>query len=372
MTARHPSKWKDDTVLAISKTAEAFFASRVVPRAALWAERRCVDRELWKQAGSLGLLCCGIPEQYGGGGGSTLHDLAVIETQAAAPDTSMGIHVHSGIVPHYILNYGTESQRQRWLPALASGRSIGAIAMTEPSAGSDLKRMKSRARATDGGFLLSGSKTFITNGSSADLIIVAARTGDTDSTKDISLLVLETEGCAGLTRGEILHKIGQHGADTCELFFDEVLVPAQNVLGDLGHGFAYLMEQLPFERLITAVSALGAMECAVRETIRYARGRAAFGGTLFDLQNTRFVIAEAVTKVRVVRSFVDDCVAAHADGELDSATAAMAKLWATTMQGEVVDACVQVFGGYGYMQEYAIARLYDALLYTSPRPLDRG
>ncbi|MFC8128265.1 acyl-CoA dehydrogenase family protein [Streptomyces sp. NPDC057302] len=328
----------------LRETTRKFLAAQVTPDA-----DQLVDREVWRKAGELGLLCCSIPEEYGGGGADFDADLAVFEEQARAGDTGWGNFVHSGIVAHYLLAYGTEEQKQRWLPGLASGELVGAIAMTEPGAGSDLRGIRTKAVRDGDDFVLSGSKTFITNGGSADLVIVAARTGE-----GLSLIVV-TEG---IRRGRVLDKLGMHAADTSELFFDDVRVPTANLLGAEGRGLSQLMRQLAQERLIIGVMAVTVAERAVAETVAHVKERRAFGEPLIKLQNTRFELAECATLARVGRVFADSCVERHLRGELDAATASMAKWYLTDVQCQVIDRCLQLFGGYGYMREYPIARMY--------------
>ena len=352
------SAWRDDEVRAVGSLAKEFFTELASDRER-WEAQHCVDREIWTRAGALGLLCCSIPEEYGGGGGSFAHDLAVIEGQALVGELSFGISVHSGIVAHYLLAYGTEEQRHRWLPAMASGELVGAIAMTEPSAGSDLKNLKTKAVRQGDSYVVNGAKTFISNGATADLILVAVKTDTSAGARGMSLLVVETADCPGFTRGRVLDKVGLLGQDTAELFFEDVRVPAENLLGEVeGQGFAQLMTQLPQERLYIGLQAVAAMETALAETIAYVKSRQAFGQTIFDFQNTKFVLAECATVTHTARVFIDSCIQRHLDDGLDSATAAMAKWWLTEQQGLVIDKCVQLFGGYGYMREYPIARMY--------------
>ncbi|MCR6485038.1 acyl-CoA dehydrogenase family protein [Amycolatopsis sp. OK19-0408] len=318
-----------------------------------------VDRDVWRRAGELGLLCCSIPEQYGGGGGTFAHDLAVFEAQARLGETGWGNGVHSGIVAHYILAYGTEEQKRRWLPGMASGDLVGAIAMTEPGAGSDLKNIRTRAVLDGDEYVIDGAKTFISNGQQADLVVVVAKTDPAAGAKGISLIVVETAACPGFVRGRVLEKVGLPAADTSELSFEDARVPAGNLLGgEPGRGFGQLMTQLARERLLLGVTAVASAESAVALTTEYVQSRDMFGQSLWDFQNTKFVLAEAATTARVARVFVDDCVRRHLDGELDATTAAMLKWWSTEQYVTIVDRCTQLFGGYGYMREYPIARMY--------------
>lgn len=355
---RRTSPWITGEIATLHDTARRFFADEVPPNAHRWEQQRHVDRSFWKKAGALGLLCPSIPVEYGGGGGSFLHYAAISDAYAQTGDRSWGESVHSGIVAHYLLSYGTDEQKQRWLPPMARGDIVAAIAMTEPTAGSDLKAIRTRATHDGESYVLDGAKTFITNGASADLVVVAAKTDPHAGARGISLLVVETAKSPGFTRGRILDKIGQHGADTSELFFDGVRVPAHNLLGAEGQGFAMLMSQLPQERLIIGIRAVAATECALALTVEHVKQREVFGKPLIEMQNTRFELAECATLARAARVFLDDCIQEHMRGELDTATAAMCKWWLTEVQCQVIDKCLQLFGGYGYMREYPVARLY--------------
>lgn len=324
-SSTYTSGWRDEEVDALGELADTFFARELVPHRERWdAPQHHVDRDVWVKAGELGLLCCSIPEEYGGGGGTYAHDLVVIESQARALDTGFGNMVHSGIVAHYLFAYGTEEQRRRWLPKMAAGSAIAAVAMTEPGAGSDLKAIKTVAVRDGEEYVLNGSKTFISNGSMADLVVVVAKTDPAAGAKGISLIVVETADCPGFIRGRVLDKVGQQGADTSELFFDDVRVPVSNVLGgEEGHGFAQLMTQLAQERLAIGVAAVAMMESAVAETIAYVKTRKAFDQTIFDFQNTKFVLAECQTVAHTSRVFIDSCIERHLLGELDATTTAM-------------------------------------------------
>lgn len=360
-TADYVSAWIDDDMRALAATAQRFCAEEMTPHREAWEAQQHVDRDLWRRAGELGLLCCSIPEEYGGGGGTYAHDLIVLQEQARSLESGWGNSVHSGIVAHYVLAFGTQEQKQRWLPRMASGDLVAAIAMSEPGAGSDLQAITTRAvRDPEGGYRISGSKTFISNGSQADLVIVAAKTDPAAGARGVSLIAVETADCPGFRRGRILDKIGAHAADTSELFFDDAWVPEENLLGGQeGQGFVQLMEHLPQERLVVALTAVVAAEEAVAQTVAYTRERQVFGKPLFDKQNTRFELAECATLAHVARVFVDSCIERHLDGRLDTATAAMAKYWLTEVQGQVIDRCLQLHGGYGYMREYPIARMYE-------------
>jgi acyl-CoA dehydrogenase len=348
----------DDVSVALRETARRFFENEAVPNMQRWAQQRAVDRSFWKAAGDLGLLCIGVPEEYGGGGGSITHDLIMLEEQVRVGEIGFGNIVHSGIVAHYLLNYGTGDQKETWLPAMASGEVIAAIAMTEPGAGSDLANISTTARRDGDHYVINGAKTFITNGGSADLMLVAASTNN-DGGHGISLLLVDTRDCPGFSRGRVLDKIGQHSGDTAELFFTDTRVPVANVLGGHeGQGFAQLMNQLPLERLEIAVVGATMAESAVQLALDYTKQRRAFGKPLFGFQHVRFELAECATLARVARVFVDDCVNKLISGELDTTTASMAKYWVTDTQGQIADRCLQMFGGYGYMTEFPIARLF--------------
>ena len=335
-----------------------FVETELTPNEPRWREQQHVDREAWRKAGELGLLLCAVPAERGGVGADVRYDAVVYEELARGGAMGFGKHVHE-IVAHYVAAYGTPAQQQRWLPRMASGEAIAAIAMSEPGAGSDLQGVRTRAVRDGDAYVVNGSKTFISNGHIADLVLLVCKTDPQAGARGTSLIMVETAGLAGFRRGRILDKIGQKAQDTAELFFDDVRVPAANLLGpEEGRGFAQLMQQLPFERTIIAVSAVATIERAVELTTAYAKERRAFGKALIEMQNTRFKLAECSTIARVGRVFVDDCVRRLMDGTMDATTASMAKWWATEMQCQVVDECLQLFGGYGYMLEYPIARMY--------------
>ncbi|MDE4303908.1 acyl-CoA dehydrogenase family protein [Phaeobacter gallaeciensis] len=359
MTA-HSSPWMTDELAMLQDSCRSFFTAEMAPHEERWQKQGHIDREFWNKAGEFGLLCASVPEEYGGMGGDFRHE-AVITTEQfrAAGFSGFGNSVHSQICAGYILDYGTEDQKQRWLPKMASGEMVCAIAMTEPGTGSDLQNIKTNALRDGNDYVLNGSKTFITNGQQADLIIVVCKTDTTQGAKGISLLVVETEGAEGFARGRNLEKLGLKSQDTSELFFDEVRVPPENLLGGVeGQGFYQLMKALPQERLVIALGAAAVIEKALEDTIAYTSERRAFGQALIEMQNTRFKLAEAKTIAHIARVFLDDCVAKHLRGELDAATASMAKWWVTQMQCDVVDECLQLHGGYGYMLEYPIANMY--------------
>lgn len=353
--------WLDEDVTAFRELARSFCEKELAPHQERWAHEKQVDRELWNKAGDVGLLCLSIPEQFGGGGGTFAHEAVLLQEQARAGDDAWGVAVHNGIVAHYINAYGTTEQKQRWLPKMASGELVAAIAMTEPGTGSDLQGIKTKAIRTGDNYVIDGAKTFITNGAQAGLIIVAAKTNPEEKAAGVSLVVVETEGTEGFRRGRVLDKVGMKGQDTAELFFDNVTVPAENLLGGVeGQGFIQLMQQLPQERLVIAVSAVAAMDLAVQLTIQYTKERTAFGRPLFGFQNTKFVLAEAATEVAVSQAFLDQCITRHLKGELDVTGAAMVKMWTTERLGKVADNCLQLFGGYGYMNEYPIAKAWTS------------
>ncbi|WP_165611555.1 acyl-CoA dehydrogenase family protein [Mycobacteroides franklinii] len=355
----HRSSWMDKDLDALAELARRFFEKECTPNEQRWGRQQSVDRDVWKRAGELGLLCLSIPEEYGGGGGTFAHEAVVAIEQVRALAPSFGGLLHSAIIAHYINAYGTEEQKKTWLPRMASGDVVSAIAMTEPGTGSDLQSIKTKAVKDGDDYLISGAKTFISNGQLADLVVVVAKTDpEGRGAESVSLILVETNR-EGFRRGRNLEKIGQHGQDTCELFFDDVRVPQCNLVGTVeGLGFIQLMQQLPQERLVLAVAATAAIEKTVDLTVAYTKEREAFGRPIFKFQNTQFVLAESDTIKSVAWSFLDDCVTKHLAGELDVPTAAKAKWWLTEQQCKVSDECLQLFGGYGYMQEYPISRLY--------------
>ncbi len=352
------SAWMTPELSAFRDQFRRFLSAELAPRAESWRRAKMVDRDAWRALGDMGALLPSVPEPYGGGGSFAFEAAVIEDISALAPDLATGVSVHSAIVAHYILNYGSDEQKRRWLPKMARGEFIGAIAMTEPGAGSDLQALRTTARRVGNSYVLNGQKTFITNGHAADLIIVVARTGEPGA-KGLSLLVVETAECAGFRRGRSLDKIGLHASDTSELFFDDAIAPPENLLGpEEGLGFAQLMQQLPQERLILAVGSVAAMESAIALTVDYTKQRQAFGKPLFEFQNTAFKLAERQTEAVIARVFVDFCVERLIAGELDTVTASMAKYWCSQKQAETVDECLQLHGGYGYMEEYPIARMF--------------
>ena len=358
----HVSPWMDEELTIMRDAVRRFLEREFVPHMDKWEKQGFIDRDAWNKAGEAGLLCASIPAEYGGGGGNFKHEMVLVEELSYANITGFGNGVHSGIVAHYIHSYGTEEQKQRWLPKMATGELVTAIAMSEPGTGSDLQSVRTTAIRDGDHYVVNGQKTFLTNGQTAELICVVCKTDPSETASGISLVMVETqtvEGEGGFQRGRNLSKIGMKAQDTSEIFFEDVRVPAENLLGGTeGKGFVQLMEQLPQERLIIAAGAVAAIEKALRLTSEYVKERKAFGKRILDFQNTQFRLAERFTEAKVARTFVDDCAMKLAEGKLDNATAAMAKWWTTQKQCEIVDECLQFFGGYGYMLEYPIARMY--------------
>jgi acyl-CoA dehydrogenase len=318
-----------------------------------------VEREVWTEAGEAGLLCLSMPEQYGGMGGDYRHEVALMEVFGRKGVDGFGASLHNAIIAPYIHHYGSEEQKRKWLPRMATGELVGAIAMTEPGTGSDLQGVKTTAKLDGNHYVINGSKTFITNGQTANLIIVVAKTDPSAGAKGTSLIVVETDEVEGFERGRNLDKVGQDAQDTSELFFNDVRVPTSNLIGaEPGRGFFQLMEQLPQERLNIAVQGLATIERALEVTIAYVKERRAFNQRLIDFQNTQFKLAELKTEATVARVFVNWCIEQHLAGKLDAAKASMAKLWVTDLECKLVDECLQLHGGYGYTNDYAIGRMF--------------
>ncbi|MBV8619418.1 MAG: acyl-CoA dehydrogenase family protein [Curvibacter sp.] len=351
---RHP--WMDEQIDQFRIQVRRYIGAELAPRLDGWRRQGYIPRGVWQPFGALGFLLPELAEEWGGAGASLAYQL-VVQDELARAEMPANTAVHT-IAAHYILAYGSEAQRRRWLPRLASGELLAGIAMTEPGCGSDLKSMRTRARREGGHYVIDGAKTFITNGYTANLLVLALRTGEAGS-RGVSLIVLETEDLPGFTVGRRLEKLGQHASDTAELSFEGVRVPVDHLLGgEEGQGFRQLMGQLPYERMLLAVPAAATIERALALTVDYTTQRQAFGQSVAAFQNTRFKLAECATLAHVVRSFVNDCVQRLLDGTLDDEAAYMAKWWTTEQQCKVVDECLQLFGGYGYMAEYPIARLY--------------
>ena len=339
------------------ESVRKFFEQEAVPFHAQWEKDGHIDRALWNKAGEAGMLCSHIPEEYGGMGADFLYSAVVIEEQSRLGLSGVGFSLHSDIVAPYILHYGTEEQKLHYLPKLVSGELVTAIAMTEPGTGSDLQGVKTTAVLDGDEYVINGSKTFITNGWLADLVIVVAKTDPKAGAKGISLFLVEAK-TPGFSKGKRLEKVGMKAQDTSELFFQDVRIPKANLLGKEGMGFVYLMQELPQERLTVGVGAIASAEAALKWTLDYTRERKAFGRPVADFQNTRFKLAEMATEIQVGRVFVDRCLELHLNKRLDVPTAAMLKYWGTDLQCKVIDECVQLHGGYGYMWEYPIARAW--------------
>ena len=351
---QHP--WMDSDIEAFRDQVRRYIATEMSPHLESWRRQGYTPREVWRGFGEMGFMLPEMSEEWGGAGGTLAHQL-VVQDELAAAEMPLNTSVHT-IAAHYIADYGSQKQKERWLPKLVSGEHLAGIALTEPSVGSDLKALRTRARRDGDHYIIDGSKTFISNGFTASLLVMAVRTGD-EGGRGVSLVVIETENLPGFRVGRRLEKLGQHASDTAELFLDGVRIPADHLLGEVeGQGFKQLMSQLPYERMLLCVPAAAAIELAVKLTVDYTKQRKAFGQTIADFQNTRFKLAECATMAHVVRGFVNDCIQRLLDGKLDDEAAYMAKWWCTEQQCRVTDECLQLFGGYGYMAEYPIARLY--------------
>ena len=338
-------------------SVKKMYAKELLPKREQWEENGIVDRDFWLACGANGLLLPDIPEEYGGGGQDFRFNAIVLEETSFAGTTGPAFGVHNDIVAHYINNYAGESLKQQWLPKMASGEAIGAICMSEPSTGSDLKALRTKATPVDGGFLINGSKTFITNGINADVAVVAARVGNDEGASAISLFVIDAKK-EGFVKGRKLDKVGNRSSDTAELFFEDVFVPEENLIGGQGNGFKLMMQELPQERLSISISCQAAAQHAYDITLDYVEQRRAFGKAIKDFQNTRFKLAEIKTQLQVGWAHLDACIMAQINKQLTTNEAASAKLWHSELRGNVVDACLQLFGGYGYIEEYEIARLW--------------
>jgi acyl-CoA dehydrogenase len=346
--------FRDDHEL-FREQARRFIEKEIVPNLAEWEHAGIVPKSIWRKAGEVGLLCSTVPEEYGGSGGDFGHSAVMIEELARVNATAIGFTTHSEIVAPYIVAYGTEEQKQRWLPGMVSGELIGVIAMSEPGAGSDLRSMRTTARRDGDDYLVNGQKTFITNGGNAGLMVTATKLDP--QAKDLTLICVE-EDRPGFAKGKLLEKVGLKGQDTSELFFDNVRVPIENRLGEENEGFKYLTHQLAWERTIIGIRAAACVEALLDETIQYTRDRKVFGKTVFDFQNTRFKLAEVKAQVTMLRVFVDDCLAKAMRGELTAEVGAMCKLMGSEMQGKLLDELLQLHGGYGFMSEYKISRAW--------------
>lgn len=355
-----PSPWMNDELTMFDDSVGRFLAERVSPaRMAAWRAAGIVERTAWEEAADAGLLGISVGVEYGGAGGDFRHEAVLLRRLGLHGADGWSIPLHNAICASYVEKYGTDEQRRRWLPQIASGKLITAIAMTEPGTGSDLQAIRTTAIRAGNGYRLNGQKTFITNGQLADLVIVVAKTDLAAGSKGISLIVIETVIADGFTRGRNLDKIGLEMGDTSELFFDDVMVPSDNLLGNVeGQGMYQLMKELPKERLMIALESIATIESALSVTLDYVNERQAFGKRLIEFQNTQFKLAECKTEATIARVFTDECIGRYLNGSLDAATASMAKYWISECAQRTVDTCQQLFGGYGYMNEYPIAQMY--------------
>ncbi len=351
--------WKSDELVLFEDEAAKFFTRELTPHVEKWRDQGCVDRWAWEKTGEAGMLCMSMPEEYGGAGGHFGHEQVFIEQQVKCGVEGFGAALHNCIVAPYIQHYGTEEQKQRWLPKMATGELIGAIAMSEPGTGSDLQSVRTTALKSGNQYVLNGQKTFITNGQTANFILVVSKTDPKEGATGISLMAVETDEVDGFERGRNLKKLGNKAQDTSELFFNDVKIPTENLLGTAeGQGFFQLMEQLPQERHQIAVQGMAGIERALELTINYVKEREAFGRPIFKFQNTQFKLAEYKAKATMARVFVDYCTDQLIKGKLDASTASMSKMLISDLENETIDECLQLFGGYGYMDEYPISRMY--------------
>lgn len=358
ITAMIPRTLFDSEHEQFRQTARRFFETEIAPYREQWETQQHLDRHLWHRAGELGLLCCTMPEQYGGSGVDRLYSMILMEEQARVGDSASGFALHSDIVANYLNNFGNEQQKQQWLPLMATGEVIGAIAMTEPGTGSDLQAIRTTAIEDGDDYIVNGSKIFITNGYLCDIAIVAVKTGKGESeAQNVSLLIIEASR-TGFTKGKPLKKIGLHGQDTCELFFDQVRVPKSNLLGMEGLGFIMLMKELAWERMMIGIICAAGAEFALASTVEYTKQRKAFGKLISVFQNTRFKLAEMRAEIQIARTYIDQCMQLVLKNELSIEAACTAKYWVSDLACKVVDECLQLHGGYGYMLEYPIARAY--------------
>jgi acyl-CoA dehydrogenase len=356
----YTSPWMTPELEMLRDSVKKFFLAEFLPHEERWQKNGMIDRDAWVKAGRMGLLCASAPEEYGGIGGTLAHDAVIFGEQARALATSFGNIPHSGVVAQYLISYGTEEQKKHYLPKMISGEIVGSIAMSEPDAGSDLQSIRSRAVLEGDYYRINGSKIFITNGFHADLLCMAVKTSDEPGYKGISMILVDTKDLKGFKRGRLLNKMGYKGTDTAELFFGDVLVPKQNVLGGIeGQGFYQMMGQLPQERLYIAINFQAQMEKAIEITLEYVENRLVFGQKLSELQNTRFKLAECVTEAKLARVFLDHCIVSYLNGSFDVSSSAMAKWWITQKAYEVVDTCLQLHGGNGYILDYPIAKMFQ-------------
>jgi acyl-CoA dehydrogenase len=360
MAFDRPEYMREEEIVLFEDSVGKFFDQHAPEaRVAKWRGDKIVEREMWREAGAAGLLCLSTPQAYGGAGGDYRHEVVFMEQLAKKGVDGFAASLHNAIIAPYIFHYGSEEQKQRWLPRMATGEFVGAIAMSEPGAGSDLQGIRTSAKRSGNQYVISGQKTFITNGQTADLIIVVAKTDPSAGAKGVSLIVVEADETEGFARGRKLDKVGLDAQDTSELFFNEARVPTSNLIGmEEGQGFVQLMQQLPQERLNIAVGGMAVIERALGLTIDYVKQRQAFGKRIIDFQNTQFTLAECKTEANVGRAFVDRLIGLHLEGKLDAATASMAKYWVSDLECKIVDRCLQLFGGYGFMNEYPIGRMF--------------